>query len=84
MLFPHLAKRPRGDIDEVQSGRGMALEVRVQLPQLHEVRGGEEAGLSPGGVQDGGGVALGQHEAVIGGTLWLGDAVSVTRKRKKK
>ena len=60
-----LPQGPRGHVDEAEPGGGVALEVRAEGAELEELRGGKQAGLGPGGVQDGGGVALGQDEAVV-------------------
>ena len=58
-----LAQGASGHVDKVESGRGMALEVGVNLTEVHELGGWEEAGLGPRGVKDGSGVPLGQNES---------------------
>ena len=55
----------------------MTLEVGLELPELHELGGGEEAGLGPSGVEDGRGVTLGEDEAVVRGALRLSHIVPV-------
>ena len=47
----------------------MPLEVGVKLPQLHELRGGEEASLGPSSIEDGSRMALGKDEAVVARVL---------------
>ena len=46
-------------------GSGVALQVRVDFPEVEKVSHGEEASLGPCGVQDGSGVTLGQDETVV-------------------
>jgi hypothetical protein len=41
----------------------------------YQIFGWEKSGFGPSGVQDGGGVTLGQDEPVIGGVLWVMDVV---------
>ena len=53
----------------------MTFKVRVDLPQIHEVLGREEASLGPGSVKDGGSVTLGEDEPVVAGLLGLGHGV---------
>ena len=48
-------------------GGGVALQVGVDLAQVHEVASGEQPGLRPRRVQDGRGMPLGQDEP---GKMW--------------
>ena len=57
-----LAQGSGGHVYEIEPGGWVTLEVRVDLPEVHEVGRGEEAGLGPGGVQDRGSVSLRQDE----------------------
>ncbi len=70
-FLTHLSKGPGGDVDKVQPGRGVALEVALQLAELQQLAGGEKARLGPSGVEDGGGVTLGQDEAIVGGSAGI-------------
>ena len=54
----------------------MALERVVDLSQVLELGNRDKAGLSPGGVEDRGSVALGQDESVAGRVSRLLDSVS--------
>lgn len=53
-----LAKRASAHVYEVQSGRGVAFQVGVQLAEVLQLFHREQPGFSPGRVEDGGGVAL--------------------------
>ena len=62
-----LAERAGGNIHKGQARRGMAFEVAVQFAQSGEVFAGKKSKLSPHGIQQRGGVALGKDEAVVVG-----------------
>ena len=70
-----LAEGPGGHVDEAEPGSGVTLQVGVDLPEVEELLGGEEASLGPGGVEDRGGVALGEDEPVVAGDPGLLDGV---------
>src|SRR5207247_1025670 len=59
-----LAERAGGDVDERQPRRGVALEIAVDLAQLHEILAVERAGRRPRRVEQRRRVAFAQHEAV--------------------
>ena len=60
-----LAERAGRQVDEVEARRRVPFQVGRVLAQLHDLAAREEAGFGPGGVEDRGGVALRQHEAVV-------------------
>ena len=49
----------------------MAFKVATELAQLQQIFGGKKAGLGPGGVEQRGGVALGQNEPIIIVEMWI-------------
>ena len=60
-----LSERPGGHVDERQPRRGMAFEVRLERPQLHQPLARKEPGLGPGGVENRRRMSLRQHEAIV-------------------
>ena len=60
-----LAQRASGHINEGQSWGWMSLKVRVNLSQIHQLLHREETCLSPGSIEDGSSMTLGQNEPEI-------------------
>ena len=63
-----LSERPGRHVDERQSRRGMALEIGIETPELHQFVGIDRPGLRPRGIQQRCRVPLRQDETV---TVWI-------------
>ena len=71
-----LAQRAGGYGRRSEARGGMAFELAAQLAERQQLLGGKQPGLSPGGVENGGGVALGEYEAVVAGMGRVGGVVA--------
>ena len=60
-----LPERPGRHVHEVQPRRGVPLEVRIELPQVQQVRALDESGFGPGRIEQRCGMALRQHETIV-------------------
>jgi hypothetical protein len=59
-----LSKGSSGNINKVETGSRVTLQIAVQLPQVHDVIDREEASFSPGSIEDRSSMSLGQYETI--------------------